>query len=93
VAGVYAKAGKEVLMTIVKLDLDNKTFESIKRIAIRRRATVETLIQDLVQRLVAIENTHDPLLGMFAQEPDLMDAVTTSAMGARETDPLRLPVG
>ncbi len=80
-------------MTIVKVDLDNKTFESIKRIATRRRATVETLIQDLVQRLVAVENTNDPLLGMFAQEPDLMDAVTTTAMSARETDPLRLPVG
>jgi hypothetical protein len=93
VAAIYVKVGKEALMTIVKLDLDNETFESIKRIATRRRATVETLIQDLVQRLVAIETTDDPLLGMFAQEPDLMDAVTAAAMGARETDPLRLPVG
>jgi hypothetical protein len=80
-------------MTIVQLDLDNQTFESIKRIAARRRATVETLIQDLVQHLVAIETTADPLLGMFAQEPDLMDAVTTAAMSTRETDPLGLPVG
>ncbi len=80
-------------MTIVKLDLDTQTFESIQRIATRRRATVETLIQGLVRRLVAIENTNDPLLGMFAQEPDLMDAVTATAMSARETDPLRLPVG
>ena len=80
-------------MTIVKLDLDNQTFESIKRIATRRRATVETLIQDMVQRLVTVETTNDPFLGMFAQEPDLIDAITTTAMSARETDPLRLPVG
>jgi hypothetical protein len=85
--------GKENLVTIVKLDLDNQTFESIQRIAARRRATVETLIQDLVRRLVAIETTDDPLLGMFAQEPDLMDAVTAAAMSARENDPLRLSVG
>jgi hypothetical protein len=87
------KRDKETLVTIVKLDLDRQTFESIQRIAARRRATVETLIQDLVQRLVAIETTDDPLLGMFAQEPDLMDAVTAAAMSARETDPLRHSVG
>lgn len=61
-------------MTIVKLDLDNQTFESIKRIATHRRATVETFIQDLVQRLVAIENINDSILGMLAQEPDLGSA-------------------
>ena len=80
-------------MTIVKLHLDDQTFERIKQIAAGRRATVETLLQDLVQHLVTIETTADPILGMFAQEPDLMDAVTASAMSARETDPLRLPVG
>jgi hypothetical protein len=80
-------------MTIVRLHLDSRTFEQVKQIAARRRATVETLIQGLVQRLVAIETTDDPILGMFAQEPDLMDTVTAAAMSARETDPLRLPVG
>lgn len=80
-------------MTIVELYLDDQTFERIKHIAARRHGTVETLIQDLVQRLVAIETTADPLLGMFAQEPDLVDAVIAAAMSACETDPLRPPVG
>ena len=80
-------------MTIVKLHLDDQTFERVKHIAAGRRASVEALIQDLVQRLVAIETTDDPILGMFAQEPDLMDAVIAAAMTARETDPLRLSVG
>jgi hypothetical protein len=80
-------------MTLVKLQLDDQTFERVKYIAARRRATVETLIQDLVQRLVTVEATADPLLGMFSQEPDLMDAVTAAAMSAREADPLRLPLG
>jgi hypothetical protein len=80
-------------MTIIELHLDDQTFERVKHIAAGRRASVETLIQDLVQRLVAIEATDDPILGMFAQEPDLMDAVIAAAMTARETDPLRLPVG
>jgi hypothetical protein len=80
-------------MTNIRLHLDPQTFEQVKHIATRRRATVETLIQNLVRRLVAVEATADPFLGMFAQEPDLMDAVTAAAMGARGTDPLRLPLG
>ena len=80
-------------MTTIELHLDEQTFERVKHIAAGRRASVEALIQDLVQRLVAIETTDDPILGMFSQEPDLMDAVTAAAMTARETDPLRLPVG
>ena len=80
-------------MTIVELYLDDQTFERIKHLAARHHGTVETLIQDLVQRLVAIETTADPLLGMFAQEPDLMDAVSAAAMSARETDPLSLTGG
>jgi len=80
-------------VTIVRLHLDDQTFERIKQIAAGRRATVETLLQDLVQHLVTTETSTDPILGMFAQEPDLMDDVTTSAMSARETDPLRPPIG
>jgi uncharacterized protein (DUF433 family) len=33
----------------------------------------------------------DPLLGLFADEPDLVDEVVESAMRDRETRPLRLP--
>jgi hypothetical protein len=80
-------------MTVVKLQLDDKTFERVQHIAAHRRATVETLIQDLVQRLVSAETTEDSLLGMFAQEPDLMDVVVVSAMQARETTLLRLSLG
>lgn len=33
----------------------------------------------------------DPLLGLFADEPELMDEVVESAMRDREVRPLRLP--
>ncbi len=77
-------------MRTVELQLDDRTFEQIKHIAAHRRATVETLVPDLIQRLISAETADDPLLGMFAQEPDLMDAVVTSAMQAREVTSLRL---
>ena len=65
-------------MTIVELHLDEQTYERVKHIAAGRGVSVEALIQDLVQRLVAIETTDDPILGMFAEEPELMDAVIHS---------------
>jgi hypothetical protein len=88
---------REATVTTVKLHLDNQTFERVKDIADRRRATVEGLIQDLVERLVTTQTDEDPFLGMFAQEPDLVDAIVASAMHTRETGSLRLetdlPVG
>ena len=80
-------------MITIELHLDDQTLEQVRDIAARRRATVEALIESLVQRLVGAEAGADPLLGMFGQEPDLMDAVVASAMKARQTDPLRLPTG
>lgn len=32
----------------------------------------------------------DSLLGLFADQPDLLDQVTEAAMQSRETDPLRV---
>jgi len=62
-------------MTIVELGLDDPTYERVKHIAAGRRVTVKALIQDLVQRLVGIETADDPILGMFAEEPDLLDGL------------------
>ena len=44
-------------MTTVELHLDDPTYERVKHIAAGCRMTVEALIQDLIQRLVAIETT------------------------------------
>ena len=77
-------------MSTIELELDEKTLGQVKDIAARRRATVEALIEDLVRRLIEAESDADPLLGMFSQEPQLLDAAVDSTMQARENDPLRL---
>jgi hypothetical protein len=81
------------MMIAVELQLDEQTYERIKRMATRRRSTVEALLKEVVEFLATAEATADPLLGMFEQEPDLVDAITASAMLARENDPLRLSNG
>jgi hypothetical protein len=44
----------------------------------------------LDQSLDSQRKTADPLLGLMANEPELVDGVLESAMLARERDPLRI---
>ena len=80
-------------MTIIELQLDEKTLELAQRMAKLRHSTLESLIKDLIELLATAESTGDPITGMFAQEPELIDRVVASAMEARERDPLRLSSG
>ena len=78
-------------MTTIELQLDEHTLELARRAAESRHSTLEALIQEIVRLLAASEPAEDPIVGMFAQEPELLDHVIESAMRAREHDPLRLP--
>ena len=78
-------------MMTIELQLDERTLELARRAAEFRHLTLEMLIQEIVRLLAASEVTDDPVVGMFSQEPELLDDVIASAMTARERDPLRLP--
>ena len=80
-------------METIELEMDEETLERARRIAALRNSTIEALIRDLIDMLVVAEASPDPLLGMFAQEPALIDQVVDQAMTARETDPLRAHSG
>jgi hypothetical protein len=80
-------------MSIIELQLDEQTLERARSVAKRRHATVETLIAEIIGLLAGAEGSEDPLLGMFSQQPDLVDEVVQAAMSARETDPLRVSNG
>ena len=55
------------------------------------RNLLEMLNALLLRSLPSREDNNDSLLGLFADQPDLLDQVTDLAMQARETDALRLP--
>ena len=52
----------------------------------RRRSTVEVLINGVIELLATAKATDDPLLGIFAREPELVDEINASAMLARELE-------
>lgn len=76
-------------MKTIELELDDQTFEQARQLAEARRYTLEAFIVEIIERLAAMEKKTDPLLGMFADEPEVIDRVIESVMAARETHPLR----
>lgn len=77
-------------MDSVVVELDPQTSERARRLAQARGTTVTALVQSLITQLDSGEAAQDSLLGLFADEPALLDHVVEQAMQTRETQPLRL---
>jgi hypothetical protein len=73
----------------VEIELNERALARLKKIAEQKDVTIEKVLQDMVERALESQAAEDPILGMFAQEPELMDDVVAEAMKARESDPLR----
>ena len=76
-------------METIELQVDEGTWSKAKQMAEARHCTVEDLIRELINQLTTATTTKDALMGMMADEPDLMDQVLDSALRARSRDSLR----
>jgi hypothetical protein len=77
----------------VELQLDEQTLEHARELAAARHVSVEELLKEALSRLSAPLAEDDPITGMFADEPELLDRIVEEAMQARERDPFRLSDG
>jgi hypothetical protein len=75
-------------MAKVELELNDKILERARRLAEARHSTLDTLVNDVLDQTTA-RAASDPVLGLFSEEPDLVDQIVESAMEAREQHPLR----
>lgn len=73
----------------IEIQLNERALARLKKIAEQKHVTIEKVLQDMIERLLEAQSSEDLVLGMFAQEPELMDDVVAEAMKARESDPLR----
>jgi hypothetical protein len=76
-------------METITLQLDPQTLARAQQLAVSRHCTVEDLLKECIEYLGMTEVVGDPFLGMFAQEPALLDQVVASAMQVRAEHPLR----
>ncbi|MGH8565754.1 MAG: hypothetical protein ACREXW_17355 [Gammaproteobacteria bacterium] len=76
-------------MERIELELDTQTIERARRLAEVRRCTVEQLLREMIENLGSTAIEEDVFLGMFAEEPEMIDQMLEMAMQAREQHPLR----
>ena len=76
-------------MTKIEVQLDEQTLARAMKLAESRHCTLDELIRDVIEKLEAFKVGDEPFLGMFADEPELIDQVMESVMMAREAHPLR----
>ncbi len=73
----------------IELHLEKRILDRARRLAQARDCRIEDVFADAIERIPTVKAPADPVLGMFRDEPELIDEVTRSAMEARERHPLR----
>ncbi len=77
-------------MEVIQLQLNSQTLSLARQVASYHQTTLETLLQDWVEKLARQSLvTEDPLWGLFAQDRDLLDQVVAEAMHDRQYQRLR----
>ena len=70
-----------------KIDVTGLPEEAIQAV----QSVVSLLRRQPAGKRPAVEKPSDELLGLFRDDPELLDQIVQEAMSARETQPLRLP--
>ncbi len=77
------------MVKTIELHLEKRILDRVRQLARARHCKVEDVFADAIERIPSVKAPTDPFLGMFKDEPELVDEVTRSAMEARERHPLR----
>jgi hypothetical protein len=80
-------------MRTIQLEIEEETFERILRLADSRGCSWQEVVKDLLGQAQPSSSPEDGFLGLFQDEPDLIDEVVEEPMRAREQQPLRQPNG
>jgi hypothetical protein len=73
----------KIIMEKIELELDRLTFERAKTLAIVNQSTLSELITNVIERLAEIQEKKDPLMGLYADVPEIVDEIVAEAMKKR----------
>ena len=76
-------------MVSIQIQLDEGTAGRLRSLAEARRCSMEDLLRDLLAGCKPAGTATVPLLGMFADDPALIDEIVEAAMKDRAEQPLR----
>lgn len=75
-------------MEKIEIEIDTQTLELAKRLAETRQCTLSEVIAEIIKRLAEAEVTQDSWIGVFADEPELVDEIVEEALRNRVSQPL-----
>lgn len=67
----------------IELEIDRLTFERVKTLAMVNKSTVPELLNQVIARLAEIQEKKDPLMGLYADIPEVVDEIVAEAMEKR----------
>jgi len=74
----------------MQLSLPKTTYRALKRVAKKIRKTEADIMLDALYAYLERLGKVDPFLGLFADDPEMVDQIVTQVMLDRTTTPLRL---
>jgi len=74
----------------IEIVLPESTYQALRQAAEEKHKTESELAADAIRAYFEPEGLQVSLLGLFADEPNLIDQITEKAMQTRETAALRL---
>ena len=77
-------------MVDIEIALPESTYAALKQAAEKNHKSESELAIEAIQTYLDSLEPIDPLLGLFANEAELIDAVTEDALRNRQVTPLRL---
>jgi len=76
-------------METIEVKLNERTLARLRKMAAAQRLAIDAMLQDIIEHLSEVETSRSSVLGMFSQEPEVLDSVIDDVMAARERTSLR----
>jgi hypothetical protein len=73
-----------------ELKLPERIYSALREAAAKTRKSEEEVALDAIQAYLAQIDDIDPLMGLFADELDLIEQIVAGAMASREQTPWRI---
>jgi hypothetical protein len=80
-------------MAKIEIELDEQTLQRAKLLAESRRCTLPELIAEVIKLLAAAKVAKDPWMGLFADEPKLVDEILEEALRNRAAQLFNQTIG
>ncbi len=77
----------------LRVSLPKRAYQALKRVAKKKQKSESDILLDALRAYLDQLAKIDPLLGMFADDTDLVDEALTYVMQTRESTPLRIHEG